>query len=193
MAPAPRGAAPRALALAKRVQRLSPARGCAALIEAQPFTLIAQRGTRGAGELFDPLPRCCLSVQPLALEGWITRPSLFPVNYSRYRGSSCKIDRNPPKGTRWLTKQTARSRLPSPSPIAPTPRRARGHPVCLCGMGTRAGTSWLSGDWVLIPQTTGPKPITGNCTATIRRCGLQPQPCRPSTSQYNPVKPSKTL
>lgn len=145
MAPAPRGAAPRAPALAKRVRTLSPAPGCAALIEAQPFTLIAQRGTRGAGELFDPLPRCCLPVQPLALEGWITRPSLFPVNYSRYRGSSCKIDRNPPKGTLRLTKQTACSRLPSPSPEAQTPQRARGHP----GLPTRASPQDGNVSWDL--------------------------------------------
>lgn len=197
--PAPRGAAPRALAPAERVQRLSPALGCAALIEAQPFTLIAQRGTRGAGELFDPLPRCCLSVQPLALEGWITRPSLFPVNYSRYRGSSCEIDRKPPKGTQWLTKQTARSRLPSPSPTAPTPQRARGHP----GQPTCASVGW--------EHELGPR-VLGDLVA-LRGLGANPPKHRPQThhgelhrhhlalwaatatlpAQYNPVQPSKTL
>lgn len=81
-------------AAARRAQTPSPASShdsalSLSLIELKLFTLITQHGskfpsrTRGAGELFDPLPRRCLSIQPLALEGWITRPSLFPVNYSR--------------------------------------------------------------------------------------------------------------
>lgn len=84
----------RAQADARREQNPSPASShesapSLSLIELKLFTLITQHGskfpsrTRGAGELFDPLPRRCLSIQPLALEGWITRPSLFPVNYSR--------------------------------------------------------------------------------------------------------------
>lgn len=92
--PAVPGSQLRAPAAARRAQTPSPASShdsalSLSLIELKLFTLITQHGskfpsrTRGVGELFDPLPRRCLSIQPLALEGWITRPSLFPVNYSR--------------------------------------------------------------------------------------------------------------